>query len=170
MYQLGKIRKYITADITNVIYKQTIIPLFDYADFLIESGQKYYLYRLDVLHEKALRIIDCKKHHQLECGGLEILYRLTSPSARRREHHCAIMYRFSKLKGYLDLYRPKINLRSRNKVKFRLFKSSLKQIEKSPMNRGVKLWNLIPENIQKSVTKVKFKTGIKTVRLIGKDQ
>ena len=36
------------------------------------------------------------------------------------------------------------------------------------MNRGVKLWNLIPENIQMSVTKVKFKTGIKTVKLIGK--
>ena len=36
--QLGKMRKYITCSIANIIYKQTI-PLFDYADFLIESGQ-----------------------------------------------------------------------------------------------------------------------------------
>ena len=31
--------------------------------------------------------------------------------------------------------------------------------------RGVKLWNVIPEAIQRVLTKVKFKIGIKTVRL-----
>ena len=105
-------RKYISTDIANLIHKQTIIPLFDYADFLIESGQRIYIDRLDVLHEKAICIIDCKKNGLLDCKCL------VSPTTRRREHHCAIMYRLSRVMGYLDTYRPRINLRSRKKVKF----------------------------------------------------
>ena len=49
LYQLGKLRKYITCDLTNIVYKQTITPLFDYVDFLIESGQnKYTGIRIDI--------------------------------------------------------------------------------------------------------------------------
>ena len=29
---------YITARITSIIYKQTVLPLYDYADFIVESG------------------------------------------------------------------------------------------------------------------------------------
>ena len=39
IYQLGKLRKYITSGIMNIIYKQAIIPLIDYADFLIAVDQ-----------------------------------------------------------------------------------------------------------------------------------
>ena len=38
IYQLNKIRLYITAEIANTIYKQTILPLMDYGDFMVESG------------------------------------------------------------------------------------------------------------------------------------
>ena len=34
LYQLGKLRKYVGHDVANIMYKQTIVPLFDYADFL----------------------------------------------------------------------------------------------------------------------------------------
>ena len=33
-------------------------------------------------------------------------------------------------------------------------------IDKSPMMRGIKLWNVIPQSIQRALTKVKFKNGI----------
>ena len=38
VYQLKRIRPYITVEIANTIYKQTILPLMDYGDFMIESG------------------------------------------------------------------------------------------------------------------------------------
>ena len=41
LYQLIKMRKYITSDIACTIYKQVILPLMDYADFLIDSGPAY---------------------------------------------------------------------------------------------------------------------------------
>ena len=39
-FQLNKILKYITLSRAEVIYKQMILPLFDYAGFTIESSGK----------------------------------------------------------------------------------------------------------------------------------
>ena len=66
------------------------------------------------------------------------------------------MYRLSRLGRDLDNYRPPIRLCSRNKIKFNKKMRTLEGILKSPMNRGIKLWNMILENIQQSVTKVKW--------------
>ena len=71
LYQLIKMRKYITSKIACTIYKQVIVPLLDYADFLIDSGPAYYVRRIDNLHEKAMRLIDCKKHKNAEFHMLE---------------------------------------------------------------------------------------------------
>ena len=159
--QLGKMRKYITCSIANTIYKQTIIPLFDYADFLIGSGQNMYINRLDTLHSKGLLIIDCKKHSNMTDSQLESHYGLITPLTRRMEHHGAIMYRQSKVHNTLDTYRPPIILRSHKKIKFRHEKRNLKGIERSPMYRGIKLWNTIPQALQRATTKVKFKSGLR---------
>ena len=51
-------------------------------------------------------------------------------------------------------------LRSRGKVKFKEKRRMLEGILKNPMFRGIKLWNMIPEDVQRALTKVKFKTGI----------
>ena len=129
-----------------------IVPLLDYADFLIDSGPAYYIRRIDNLHEKAIRLIDCKKHRNVDVQVLGAIYRLDPPIKRRHEHHCAIMYRLSKREGNLDKYRPPIKLRSRNKIKFKQNKRNLEGFLKSPLCRGIKLWNMIPQNIQRSLT------------------
>ena len=60
VYQLGKIRKYISADTACTIYKQTIVPLLDYCDFMIESSPVTRYNRLENLQERALKYIDNK--------------------------------------------------------------------------------------------------------------
>ena len=165
LYQLIKMRKYITSQIACTIYKQVITPLLDYADFLIDSGSSYFTKRIENLHEKALRLIDCKTHENLDRTELERLYRIDTPRRRRHEHHCAIMYRLSRRGGSLDRYRPNIRLRSRNKIKFKQHKRNLEGILKSPLYRGIKLWDRIPDSIQRSTTKVKFKHQIKGIPL-----
>ena len=127
LYQLGKMRKYITADIANVIYKQAILPHFDYADFLVDSGPAYYINRLKSLHEKGLKIIDCKANPGAESVELQTCYRVKSPSFRQKEHHLIIMYRLSKFGFNLENYRPKVHLRSRKKVKFKHQKRNLER-------------------------------------------
>ena len=165
LYQLGRMRKYITSAVANIIYKQAIVPLYDYADFIIESGPKVYIDRLNKLHEKALCIIDCNTNRKLSHEKLETLFGLWSPATRRHKHHCALMFRLSKRGDFLDTYRPKIHLRSRGKVKFRYRKRNLKSIEKGPLHRGMKLWDMIPQDVQKALTKVKFKRGLNMIRL-----
>ena len=161
LYQLVKMRKFITSNIACTIYKQVIIPQLDYADFLIDSGTAYFINRIENLHEKALRLIDCKKHKNLDHCELELLYNIDSPKKRRCDHHCSIMYRLSRRGWSLDMYRPSIRLRSRNKIKFKQRMRTLEGILKSPLYRGIKLWDTISESVQRSTTKVKFKSQIK---------
>ena len=140
-------RKYITNNIANVIYKQTIVPLYDYADFLVESGQNALTERLTTLHSKALRIIDCTLNKRVGDAELEIIYGLLPPVSRRNEHHCAIMYRLSRTQCNLDSYRPRITLRSRNNIRFKKSKRNLKGIEKSPTSRGIRLWDMFVRGV-----------------------
>ena len=165
LYQLGKMRKYITSSIANIIYKQAVISLYDFADFLIESGPNFYQNRLNTLHEKALRFIDCNSNLNLSVDGLEYFYLLLSPVSRRHQHHCALMYRLSKQCNFLDKVRPDIHLHSRGKVKFKHKTTNLKGIDKSPFSRAKKLWDMIPENILKAMTKVKFKRDLTKIKL-----
>ena len=90
---------------------------------------------------------------------LEMYHRLQPPRRRRAEHHSAIMYRLSKNGQLLDTYRPNINLRSRKKIKFKHHRRNMEKFLKSPLIRGIKLWDRIPLAIQRSVTKVKFKNN-----------
>ena len=116
IYQLGKMRKYVNNNIACTIYKQTIVPLFDYADFLVDSGPKYYVDRLDTLHEKAICIIDSKGFNDICIKESEVAHRLLPPRMRRDEHQCSIMYRLSRTGTNLEMYRPNIHLRSRKKI------------------------------------------------------
>ena len=78
-----------------------------------------------------------------------------------RAHHLfpvlvsSIMYLLSKEGEFIETVRPSIN-----KVKF---KSSKKLFLKSPLSRGIILWDWIRESIQKSTTKVKCKRDFSAV-------
>ena len=67
------------------------------------------------------------------------------------------MYRMSKIDSYLDKDRPEVALRSRNKIKFRTPVTKLTKVMKSPYYRGVSLWDMLNEDVQKATTKVRFK-------------
>ena len=61
--QSMRMRQYITTDTALTIYKQMIIPLFDYADLMVESASKVKIAKLEKLQEKALKCIEnmCQK-------------------------------------------------------------------------------------------------------------
>ena len=48
LHQLGNLHKNVLCDLANTVYKQTIVPLVDYADFLIEISQKKNITRLRI--------------------------------------------------------------------------------------------------------------------------
>ena len=77
-------------------------------------------------------IIDCNIRKQSNMLDLELRYRLQPPRRRCAEHHAAIMYRLSKNGQLLDTYRPKINLRSSRKIKFRYLHRKMQKLKKRP--------------------------------------
>ena len=161
IYQLSKLRKYITINVASLIYKQTILPAIEYADQMVESGPSDKIDRLQVLQEKAVRIIDNKAHPEMDTTLLSNYYRIIPLKERRAEHLCVSMLRLSKDDRYLDNSRPKIHLRNRHKIRFKTFKRVHEKYLKSPISRGISMWDRIPESVQKSTTKVKFKRDLK---------
>ena len=74
------------------------------------------------------------------------------------------MYRYIKKHENLDCHLTTMNLRSSNKVKFK--KKGMRKYElylKSPNVRGIKVWEMLPSNVQKATIKVKFKNFIKSI-------
>ena len=57
LFTLRKIRPYITQRIAALVYKQFILTILDYADFLFDSSIKYELDLLDRIQDRALRLI-----------------------------------------------------------------------------------------------------------------
>ena len=164
IYQLSKIRKYITVPIAEVIYKQMILPLFDYADFMVESSGKTIVERLEKLQERAVMYIDNNRSNGMEVARLYDKYGIQPLVLRRREHHSCIMYILSKKNVNLEIARPSINLRSNSKIHFKKRKRrKYEKYLKSPLVRGVKLWEMLPEKVQKATTKVKFKSFVKQI-------
>ena len=94
---------------------------------------------------------------------LLLLYGLDHLGLRRKQHHLAVMYRYSKSKKHLDDVRPEIILRNKNKVRLKIKTTQLTKVQKSPYYRGVSLWDRLPESVQRATTKVKFKTLLNKV-------
>ena len=56
--QLRKLQKAITCEIAITIYKQMILPLLDYADFIVESARKSKVEKSEKLEERALKFVN----------------------------------------------------------------------------------------------------------------
>ena len=57
LFTFRKIQPYITLRVSVLIYKQFILPILDFADFLFDSTVKCELDLLDRAQERALRLI-----------------------------------------------------------------------------------------------------------------
>ena len=56
----------------------------------------------------------------------------------------------------MENHRPNINLRSNNKIESKYNKHDNEKYLKSPLSHGIVMWDRIPEEIQRSISKVKF--------------
>ena len=160
LFMLKRIRPYITNSISNLVYKTHVLPMLDYADFLVESGHMEKIDRLNNLQKRAVKLIDNKLHRGLDSNQLMNIYNLEPLLKRRERHHLVLMYRLKADSENLDTHRPGISLRSNNKIKFRNRTTKLTKVLNSPYYRGVRLWDRLSEETQKATTKVKFKKSL----------
>ena len=141
IYRMSRLCKYITSKIACLIYKQIILPICEYADqrLLVELGPSEKVSRLQSLQDKAVRIIDNNEHRGVGTEGLNNLFRMDLLKLRRPEHLACSMYRLSTNASRVETGRPRVHLRSRNKIKFKIQKRTYEKYLKSPLSRGITL-------------------------------
>ena len=95
---MSKIRMFISNDTAARIYKTMIRPHIEYVDYVVESGGKTLVSKLDRLQERALRRIEyCKKpENRKEYSELQKEYNIESLSIRRNRSLLGQMYYQSK--------------------------------------------------------------------------
>ena len=90
-------------------------------------------------------------------GYDELLPMYEDLGARRKRHQLSFMYRHYRNSLNIDVLRLNIELRSSNKLKFKAKTTQLIKKQNGPYHRGVSLQDRLPVNVQRAMTKVKFK-------------
>ena len=164
LHTLTLMRRFITMKTALLMYKVMILPHFDYVDFVIDSAYKKHTDRLERLHKRAVRKIEntVDSENKQVYAALLQNFKLTTLYERRMEHLLLFMYKKSKLnKDSLMPQRPKIDLRSKNKVKFKQIFTDKTKVQNSPYYRGLYLWNQLPVDVQNTQDLSTFKSNIK---------
>ena len=117
-----------TSDIACLIYKQTILPIAEYADLVVDSSPTQKNIRLQRLQDKAIRIVDNRQHRNLDIDIVSNLYRISPLNTRRAEHLCLLMYRLKDDPTRKETSRPSIHLKGRNKIKLKRYREITRNI------------------------------------------
>ena len=159
IFLLRKIRKYIDYNTAISIYKQTILPIFDYSGFLLMSltkGQQSELQTMqnDVLRfAKNVRIKDMVSRIELHKEA-----KILSLSQRREKQLLTLMYKLSR-KGNLRKVTDRPT-RQQEKYVFKTDTKIGKKYEKSPYYQGTLLWDKLPKETQFAENIFEFKKRI----------
>ena len=138
-----------------IVYKQTILPYFDYCGFLCEGAKKGHIKRFQTLQNRALRVCTrmfdikhrtTKLHEECDIVKLKV----------RRENQLALfMYRIAAKLSLGPLEEPRT--RGNHKIVFPERKPKLQLYKKSPIYRGLALWNRINPIVQQAKKPAIFK-------------
>ena len=161
---LTKIRNFITTNTAVKIYKTMVRPHLEYVDFIVDSGCKNLISRIDRLQERALRKIEyCgPTENRKSYLELETKYGIENLHVRRTRSLLDKMYEQSKDEINIATNKCDKILRSTRKVKMKYKFSSLTKLHNSPYYRGVKLWNKLPVGIQNCEKKSEFKNLVRS--------
>ena len=166
IHTLNIIRRYISERTASLVYKAMIMPHFDYVDFVIDSALKNKTDRLERLHKRAIRTIEYEIVPERKRPVTEFYtrYNLTSLYQRRVGHLLFYMFKVGKQNiENLEMQRPKIELRSKNKVKFKNKFTNITKVQNSPFYRGVFLWDQLPIDLQGEAKLQTFKNGVRSL-------
>ena len=138
IYNLRKIRKYITEKAALAIYKQTILPIIDYSGFIVLSCGKGDRSDLQTAQNDILRLC-CKisMHDHLSIKELHKRCKIISIEQRMRKQLLWLMYIDSKTMGNRKICER--DLRSAEKYIFKTDRKMGSKYQRSPFFIGTLL-------------------------------
>ena len=155
---LCKIRRFIGYQTAILVYKVMILPHMEYGDFIVDTANQIFINKLDKLQEKAMRLAEYRSYeNRQDISKLKEFFGLEKLETRRNRSLLRLMFSQSKVPSNVQEKNDYMTLRSTNKVKLKSDFTSLSKVQRSPYYRGLKLWDSLPEKLQKEENKSKFK-------------
>ena len=143
MILLGKLRKYLTNEVTLTIYKSMLLPYFDYADVIFHKANVKETGRLQTLQNKCLRICLGKDRRFSTDGSHKILMSETAFLKDRREAHVNnFMFVRKKNKSLLNI--REIRTRAHDAPLFNINVPKGETFKRSVGYFGSLSWNNLP--------------------------
>ena len=162
IFVLSKIRKYVDDSTAILIYKQAVLPLVEYAGFILGSctiGQRQ---ELQTIQNNALRL--CKRYFLLDMIRIRDLHAectLLGLEQRRRKQLLRLMYLHSKDES--NIKQPARLTREASKIVFKIPSRCTDKYMRSPFYKGNILWNQLDVNVQKICNVTKFTEALNTL-------
>ena len=123
------------------------------APILIERvHSSHQTYKTARLQEKALRLAEYKSKFNAkkkDISNLQSVFKIENLETRCNRSLLRLMFNQSKIHGNTQNENQYMNLRSSSKVKMKSNFTKLTKIQRSPYYRGFKLWDNLPEKLQK---------------------
>ena len=159
VYMLGKLRYYIDKRTALLIYKQAVLPYFDYSGFLLLSASSKQIKDLQTLQNNALRI--CLRYNLVDRVSEERLHNeaaLQNLVQRRKKQLLKLMYYQSK--SDKNVKKPDRRTRAADKVVFNVPAKCTTKFLNSVCYIGTQLWNNLSHDVQCSENIMKFDKSI----------
>ena len=160
LFVLRKIRHYVNKYAAMCIYKQMILPILDFAGFMLISctlGQKRELRKLQNRGIRTCLLYNRREHISVQ--RLHNEFRILSLEQRRHVQLLKLLFARSKKQMYLKL--PTRPTRGNVKVKFSIMSRATTKYLNSPFLRGTVLWDILPVETQKVESMYEFKKLMK---------
>ena len=161
LFNFRKLRYYITEKSALAIYKQTILPVFDYAGFLIIACNKSDRHDLQIIQNDALRTCyNVKRRDKLSISKMHKKSNLLSLEQRRTFQLLGLMYLHKH--DVANLRIPARQTRGAGQTQFHVERYNVCKYKNSLFYKGADLWNLLPHDIASSDSIHQFKTLLKS--------
>ena len=167
VFQLRKLRKYLTNNSALLVYKNMILPLMEYGDIYLYSATKECRKNLQTLQNKALK---CALGKDRMFGTIELHKeaKLNKLITRRKIHLLLHMYQNSKLPSFRGWKATKrIITRSSKKKLMTTRKPNTTRFQESITCKGPNMWNALPADLQKIESYRQFKLRLSDYILGG---
>ena len=161
LFNLRKLRRYITEKCALAIYKQTILPVFDYVGFMLISCTKSDRSDLQVIQNDALRTCyNVRRRDRLSVSIMHNSANLLSLEQRRTFQLLSLMYLHKN--DVINLRIPIRNTRGADRDRFIVERYNCLKYKHSSFYKGAELWDKLPVDIASSNTLFEFKKKLVT--------
>ncbi|KAK6168440.1 hypothetical protein SNE40_020971 [Patella caerulea] len=168
LYNIGKLRPFITSDIAKMLTNAFVLCKLDYCNSLLYQLPASDINRLQKIQNKAARIVSLTKQSEHITPVLQNLHWL--PVYQRihfkiglltfncLNNSCSPQY----LNELLTPYKPFRNLRSAEKNLLHVPTVKTKMGERAFVYASANVWNALPSNVKNSANVAVFKRNLKT--------